>query len=409
MKVSAMPRSIAYWVYLLYGALMLVGLVSLVRYLPLFFPPVQYDFRAYYAAGYAVIHQLSIYEKQLDYQPVFLYMPITALFFVPLAWFPMATALWIWYAINLIVWGSWVWLLITHVPLTRRQQLLVIMTAVVLPASIDIIALGQITHLIMLGIVAALVLLRRGSSGWAGVIIGVLIIIKVQLLLLALLFLWRKDVRGALATAAMVGMGIILGALALGWATLGEWVNAIQNKAVVSAIFPVNQSLSASITRFFVPQQVQTAVLSIDNAQQIPVYAMLTPAWLAQWLVVSSIICIGWYTYQRARTITDVDMQAAIVLPLMLLVTPLSWDSYMVYLLWPIALLWARVRHTRDVIWLILIVGCMMVHRFWRVLVLYLHSPLVLIWGCVAMLCCWWAIIRISDQVSQKRAEYGAD
>jgi hypothetical protein len=407
MKVSAMPRPIAYWVYLLYGALILVGLVSVVRYLPLFFPPAQYDFRAYYAAGYAVIHQLSIYEKHLDYQPVFLYMPITALFFVPLAWFPMATALWIWYAINLIVWGSWVWLLITHVPLTRRQQLLVIMTAVVLPASIDIISLGQITHLIMLGIVAALVLLRRGASGWAGVIVGLVIIIKVQLLLLALLFLWRKDVRGVLATAATVGMGIILGALALGWVTVWEWVNAIQQKAVVSAIFPVNQSLNASITRFFVPQQVQTAVFRIDNAQQIPVYALLTPAWLAQWLVMSIIICIGWYTYQRARTITDSDMQAAIVLPIMLLVTPLSWDSYMVYLLWPIALLWAKVRHTHDVIWLTLIVGCMLVHRFWRVLVWQSHSPLVLIWGCVAMLCCWWAIIRIGNRSAREEAQNG--
>jgi hypothetical protein len=58
-------------------------------------------------------------------------------------------------------------------------------------------------------------------------------------------------------------------------------------------------------------------------------------------------------------------MHAAIIL----LVMPLSWDRYMVYLLWPIALLWSRVRHTRDVIWLILIVGCMLVHRFWRVLV----------------------------------------
>ena len=377
MKVNAMPRPIAYWVYLLYGALVLVGLVSLVRYLPLFFPPAQYDFRAYYAAGYAVIHQLSIYEKHLDYQPVFLYMPITALFFVPLAWFPMATALWIWYAINLIVWGSWVWLLITHVPLTRCQQLLVIMTAVVLPASVDIIALGQITHLIMLGIVAALVLLRRGASGWAGVIIGVLIIIKVQLLLLALLFLWRKDVRGAFTTAATVGMGIILGVWALGWATVGEWVNAMQHKADVSAIFPINQSLRATITRFFELQVIETSVLGTDNNQHIPVSAMLAPAWLAQWLVVSIIIIIGWYTYQRARTITDVDIQAAIVLPIMVLVMPLSWDSYMVYLLWPIAVLWANVRHTRDVIWLILIVGCMMVHRFWRVLVWQSHSPLV--------------------------------
>jgi hypothetical protein len=197
-------------------------------------------------------------------------------------------------------------------------------------------------------------------------------------------------------------MGILLGALALGWATLGEWVNAIQQKAVVSAIFPVNQSLSASITRFFVPQQVQTAVLSIDNAQQIPVYALLTPAWLAQWLVVSIIIGIGWYTYQRARTITDVDMQAAIVLPIMLLVTPLSWDSYMVYLLWPIGLLWAKVRHTYDVFWLSLIVGCMMVHRFWRVLVWQSHSPLVLIWGCVAMLCCWWAIIQVGNRSARE-------
>ncbi len=407
MKVSAMSRPIAYWVYLLYGALILVGLVSLLRYLPLFFPPVQYDFRAYYAAGYAVIHQLSIYEKHLDYQPVFLYMPITAVFFVPLAWFPISIALWIWYAINLVVWGSWIWLLIKNIPLTRRQQLLVIVTAVVLPASIDIISLGQITHLIMLGIVAALVLLRRGASGWAGVIVGLVIIIKVQLLLLALLFIWRKDIRGAFATVATVGIGILLGALALGWATVGEWVNAIQQKAVVSAIFPVNQSLSASITRFFVPQQVQTAVLRIDNAQQIPVSALLTPAWLAQWVVVCVIICIGWYSYQRVRTITDSDMQAAIVLPIMLLVTPLSWDSYMVYLLWPIALLWAKVQHTRDVIWLSLIVGCMIVHRFWRVLVWQFHSPLVLIWGCVAMLCCWWAIIRIDNRLVQEEDQNG--
>jgi hypothetical protein len=78
MKVSAMPRPIADWVYLLYGALILVGLLSVVRYLPLFFPPAQYDFRASYAAGYAVIHDLSIYEKQLYYQVLFLYMPIMA-------------------------------------------------------------------------------------------------------------------------------------------------------------------------------------------------------------------------------------------------------------------------------------------------------------------------------------------
>ncbi len=409
MKANAMRRSIAYWVYLLYGALILVGLLSVVRNMSLFFPPAQYDFPAYYAAGYAVIHQLSVYEKHLDYQPVFLNMPITALFFVPLAWFPLSTALWIWYGINLIGWGSWVWLLLKNIPLLRWQKLLVIMTAVVLPASIDIISLGQITHIIMLGIVAALGLLRRGTSGWAGVIIGVLIIIKVQLLLLALLFLWRKDVRGALTTVATVVIGILLSGFVLGWATVGQWVNLILHKADISAIFPINQSLNATITRFFVPQIVQTAVLGVHNNQQIPVYAILTPAWLAQWVVVSSIIGIGWYTYQRARTITNVDVQAAIVLPIMLLVTPLSWDSYMVYLLWLIALLWAKARFTRDVIWLVVIVGCMMVHRFWRVLVWQLHSPLVLIWGCVAMLCCWWAIIRLSDHTSQRGAEYGAD
>ncbi|MFM7678249.1 MAG: hypothetical protein ACKO83_05300, partial [Roseiflexaceae bacterium] len=166
------------------------------------------------------------------------------------------------------------------------------------------------------------------------------------------------------------------------------------------------QSLCASITRFFVPQQVQTAVLHIDNEQHIPIYAVLAPAWLAQWLVVSSILIIGWYTYQRMRTITAVDMQAAIVLPIMLLVTPLSWDSYMVYLLWPLAVLWAHIRRTHDVIWLVLIVGGMMVHRFWRVLAWQFHSPFVLIWGCVAMLCCWWAVIRIGDHVSQKRAQH---
>lgn len=406
MKVSAMPRPIAYWVYLLYGALILVGLVSMVRYFPLFFPPAQYDFRAYYAAGYAVIHHLPIYEKHLDYQPVFLYMPITAVLFVPLAWFPMVTALWIWYVINLVVWGSWVWLLITHVPLRPWHQFAVIATALVLPASVDTLLLGQITHLLMLGIVAALALLRRGLSGWAGVIVGLVIIIKVQLLLLALLFLWRKDIRGTLTTLITVIVGIITSAWVFGWTTLWVWMRAIQSRADYSAIFPVNQSLRAAITRFFEPQIIQTRVLGTDNNQQIPVYALLTPAWLAQWVVVSIIIGIGWYTYQRARTITDSDLQAAIVLPIMVLVTPLSWDSYMVYLLWPIAWLWATARHTHNVFWLTLIVGCMMVHRFWRVLVLQSHSPLVLIWGCVAMLCCWWAIIRIGDQSSQKRDAY---
>lgn len=404
-----MPRPMVYWVYLLYGALILLGLVSLVRYGAVLFPPAQYDLRAYYAAGYAALHQLSIYEKHLDYQPVFLYMPITALFFAPLAWFPLPVTLWIWYGINLMMWGLWVWLLITHLPLTRWRQLLVIMTAVVLPASIDTLLLGQVTHFVMLGIVVAISLLRRGACGWAGVVIGVLIILKVQLCLLGLLFLWRKDIRGGLATVVTVGMGMIASALVFGWAAVGEWVTAIQQKADVSVIFPTNQSLSASITRFFVPQVVHTAVFGADNPQQIPVYAVLTPAWLAQWLVLSSIIALGWYSYQRVRTIDDVDRQVAIVLPIMLLVTPLSWDSYMLYLLWPIALLWAKACHTRDIIWLSVIVGCMLLHRFWRVLVWQSHSPLVLIWGCVAMLCCWWVIIHVGDQVSQKRAQYGAD
>ena len=234
-----MPRPIAYWVYLLYGALMLVGLVSMVRYMPMLFPSAQYDFRAYYAAGYAVIHQLSIYEKHLDYQPVFLYMPITAVFFVPLVWFPMSVALWIWYGCNLIVWGIGVWLLITHVPLTRWQQVAVIATALVLPASVDTLLLGQITHVVMLGIVATLVLVRRGFRGWAGVIIGVLIIIKSQLFLLAWLFLWRKDIRGAWAMVVTVGMGVIASGVVLGWSTFAEWVDAIQQKADSSVIFSI--------------------------------------------------------------------------------------------------------------------------------------------------------------------------
>ncbi|NBU64030.1 MAG: DUF2029 domain-containing protein [Chloroflexia bacterium] len=407
MKVSTMPRPIANGVYLLYGALILVGLVSVVRYLPLFFPPAQYDFRAYYAAGYAVIHHLPIYEKHLDYQALFLYMPVVALFFAPIAWLPLPLALWLWYGFNLVVLGGWVWLLTTHIPLTRWQRVAVIATALVLPASVDTLLLGQITHVLMLGIVATLVLWRRGYHGWAGVVVGVLIIIKAQLVMMALLFLWQKEVRGALAALITVMVGVITSAWVFGWDTVGVWVRAIQSRADYSAVFPVNQSLNATITRFFVPQLIETSVLGTDNVQQIPVAAMLSSVWLAQWLVVAGIVGLLWYSYRRMRACIDVDLQMAVLLPIMLLVMPLSWDSYMVYLLWPIALLWSKMRHTRDGVWLIMIVGCMLGHRFWRVLVLQWPSPLLLMWGCIAVLCCWWALMRIGNRSAGKEVNNG--
>ena len=406
MKVSAMPRPIAYWVYLLYGVLIVLGLASLLRYLPLLFPPPQYDFRAYYAAGYAVIHHLPIYEKYLDYQALFLYMPVVALFFVPVAWLPLPLALWLWYGFNLVLLGGWVWVLTTHIHLTRWQQVAVIATALVLPASVDTLLLGQITHMLMAGIVAALVLWRRGYRGWAGVVVGVLIVIKVQLLLIGLLFLWQKDMRGALATFLAVMTGSIISVWVFGWDTMWVWVRAIQSRADYSAIFPVNQSLRATIMRFFVPQLIETSVLGVDNVQHIPVAAMVRPEWLAQWLVLAGIIGLVWYTYRRMHANNDVDLQAAVLLPIMVLVMPLSWDSYMVYLLWPIAFLWSKMRHTWDAVWLMVIVGCMLVHRVWRVLVLQWPSPLLLMWGCIAVLCCWWAIIRIGDQSSQKKDAY---
>jgi hypothetical protein len=133
---------------------------------------------------------------------------------------------------------------------------------------------------------------------------------------------------------------------------LGIWVwipcgfGAVRSNrcADYSALFPVNQSLRATIMRFFVPQIIETSVSSNDNSQRIPVVAMVRPEWLAQWLVLAVIIGLVWYTYRRLHTCNTVDLQAAVLLPIMVLVMPLSWDSYMVYLLWPIALLAAKYR-----------------------------------------------------------------
>lgn len=165
-----------------------------------------------------------------------LYPPQVSIFFAPLAYFPYAWALILWWVLSTAVYGFCCYAIWLACPNLRDHGHTVILLAVASPAFFHLVAWGQTSALALGCFTLMFFLLRDRREFLAGVVLGCLIF-KPQLgLAAAVVFVSigaSKIVAGALLSALAE---LSVGVLYYGIEPLREWIHLLRN---VRAILPL--------------------------------------------------------------------------------------------------------------------------------------------------------------------------
>ena len=394
--------------------------------------PDQPDFEIYYQAARALNLGQPLYVPDpppattpvpnyappgnfIKYQ--YRYPPVAAVIARPLAVLTVSSAKGIWYLLNLVFLALSVALTCKLVGSPRPKTMLICFgISLAAPPVYDTLMLGQINLLLLLLIIAAIyavtsapVTLRREVV--AGVCMGVAAAIKIYPLLLGFIFIIHRrfvSLVSMVLTVALLGiLGIIAGG---GWPTTQTYLfEVLPNISSVLEITPSNQNAQAVFARLFSVNLMRFAVLTPDNLMtitvppifQAPQVGIILGIFSSGIILLTPIIAAARQTWHhRSREV--ILLHWSLLLTTLLLITPTTWDHYYVLLLLPLAVLWipppSLWRYTRLTI---LIAGCLLVlHRYWRRIVLQTVSPLFMLFGFLGVLILWLTILWLMHRIT---------
>ncbi len=353
--------------------------------------PHQEDFGAYYLAARALATGESPYDANaarrlaaaagVEQHSPYIYPPLLALLLRPIAALPYSAAAAIWFVLSAAALLAALSLLRPVVQLPWRRYRWVCAAAFFLPPVHHTLQHGQITHFLLLMIVAA-ALSRPAGSAWAGIAAA----LKVFPATLAAVYALSGRVVGLVT---MVGSAVALtlaGALAEPAAT-AEFVQRVGPQlAVERRLAPNNQSLDAVMSRWFETQWFVEPLIHAPNAGRV-----------ASRLAAAVIVGLTLWALVAVRRADDAIVQFerfALVLAATLIVSPIVWDHYYVLLLLPVAALY---RGSRDrTIRLLLLVGValLFLHRYWP-LMFAVKSPVFMSEGLAGVVVLWIALLKL--------------
>jgi alpha-1,2-mannosyltransferase len=148
--------------------------------------------------------------------------------------------------------------------------------------------------------------------------IGCLASCKLFYLIFVPYWLWRRDFRSALWSVGAFGAVMASGVLIVGFEPYLEWVEVLKTGSPLANERPLDASWHSVVTR-----------LPLDNASALGV-------WLA-----GCAIGVG-VSWLRLRRETDVDVHWALVLTVMIILSPVGWVYYSLIPALPIAMVLLR-------------------------------------------------------------------
>lgn len=211
--------------------------------------------------------------------------------------------------------------------------------------------LGNITHIIMLGMLILLWWFKQGRHWLAGVLLGIIGLIKIPLILPAGYFFLRRQWRvvggGLLAFGIVLGLSLWLVPLSLN----ATWLN----RCILSfAGHPVpaynNQSVSAFLARELIPG-------NFNWKPQIPTKEFKLASNIALIVLYSPILMILFLGRGSSRKSTTLFLEFFIILVCSILTSPISWTHYFVLLLIPAAFYIATEDLRSKKIWVNILFG----------------------------------------------------
>lgn len=289
---------------------------------------------AYYPAGRAIIEDIPRLFVRCWDTPVcgFVNIPIVALLFTPFSTLTLRHAQWLFVVLSLGSLILSVWLLWSiSEPTTWRKWGIVLLFMMNGPLVYSVKE-GNLTHVALLLLLAGVVGLEKTWERSAGVCFALAAVIKLPLLLFAVYF------AGVRRWRLVMGYGLTLvtiSALSLwyaGWASHVEWYRE------------VIQPLSGQGLAAFNVQSIEGVLLRFQDGARLydwkpvpaPAGVRLTGQAAAVLLVgLSCIVCLR-KPVSRPRETLYVEL--SMVLCLSLLISPISWTHYYLFLLLPLSL-----------------------------------------------------------------------
>ena len=282
----------------------------------------QGDFSVYYRAGHRVLHGLAIYPP--DDSDRFLYAPIFAIGFAPLAALPRHLAQFVFFAVNAF---SLVELILGAGVLLFGRDRRLPATLIIVPVLLSFRFIdnnfdhGQVTLPTLALMVWAIVRADESHDAWAGLMLAAAILIKPFAVLAALHLAIRRHF-AALGWTALAAMALLIMPVVIfgprGWIDQnGAYLNAVASMTNRYRTMLTNQSAVSAIARLM-------SLRTGAQAETSPVPALAGLG--LEMLLVASVSLWDWASARHR----DFPSRLALcgLFCLMPSLAPISWKSY---------------------------------------------------------------------------------
>jgi hypothetical protein len=271
--------------------------------------------------------------------------PTSILAILPLGYFDYPAAGTLWNVLGLVALGVSMWLILRELetPIAAWSILpLVVLVLLCSPIRTQV-SQGQWNAELLFLLTLAWVADRRGRAGWAGALVGVAGAIKLYPLFFFLHFAIRQRWQSIIAVALVASALCLLSVGILGRDAFGDYFSRVAPtleefrsgwpNASLPAFWTKNFSSGATHYGLFVKPVFQAPLLA--RVGTVLSYACI----LATWCVCAIRLDRG-----AARRLDDLSFALALIV--MLLLTPICWDHYLLLLMLPLALIWIRLGRT---------------------------------------------------------------
>jgi hypothetical protein len=299
------------------------------------------DFRrAYYPAGQAVLEGPQALTPLIERGVHgFVNLPIVAYLFAPFGALPVKWAARLYFVMGLgatlIAWA----LLARAANLDGRERSTLFFLFAVNGPLINSFKEGNTSHILLLPVVAAFLLLRGNRQVLAGVLLGLCALIKLPFLIFAPYLVLRRYWQAAAGMALVVGGGGLLSVALFGWELNQRWFELCVVPFSSNPIAAFNvQSIPGFLARLWTGPDLLYTWMPLPAE---PLQRMIGSALSALLLLAAVLACLR--RPQERNGASSAEPQAwraleyGIVVTLAVIASPLSWSHYYCWLLFPIA------------------------------------------------------------------------
>jgi hypothetical protein len=305
--------------------------------------------KAYYPAGQLIFKDpASLYKEECH--TGFVNLPIIALLCLPFSILNLGTAQTLVSILSILCLGAVFYILIRYRNASKEEMLLIGgLFAINGPLAYSLRE-GNSTHFVLLLLVVALICLGTNREVWSGILLAISALIKLPLFIFGVYFLLRGRWRGLLgmsvATVAIVGASLLLFGIDLHQVWLQQCVQPNAGNPV--AAYNV-QSLDGFLARLLTDG-------NLFNWQPLVMgWQFKVIRYLLLSLLVGGAIWICWRS-KPPITPEEQNVEFSIVLCMAVIISPISWTHYYLFLLLPLSLyLGKRLAVPRERFWFNLI------------------------------------------------------